>query len=332
MADLTNEFAFSWSRHDTFYQCPRKLYWRYYGSWGGWDSSAPESARLAYRLNQIRSLAMLVGDTFHAELAEILRRRGQQPQGVPVDQLKSDMERRLLKRLRESRNADWERYGDPKNYTILFEDYYQSGVSSSLEDQAKATLRACVDGLAADSFGRRVFAVDKRRLRLIDPKAIPEMRVTWNGMLLYGSPDLVVEDASGGMHIVDWKTGKPRKPNLAQLAIYGIFVSERFGVSTERLTAHLIYVAAGTREKHDVVEGVEEAKREIDTYVADVRERLTDVANNVAGDIEQFPMTELRWRCRSCNFRELCGRLEEPALSEPDGDESADLSVQPKAG
>lgn len=330
MGDLTNEFAFSWSRHEVFYQCPRRLYWQYYGSWTGWDPAASHSARLAYRLKQIQSLAMLVGDTFHAELAEILRRRTPKAQRVPVDQLKADMERRLLKRLRESRNADWDRYGNPKDYTILFEDYYQSGVSPSLEEEAKATLRACVDGLNDDPFGRRVFSVHKDRLRLIDPKNIAESRVTWNGLLLYGSPDLVVEDDNGGLHIIDWKTGKPRKPNLAQLAIYGIFVSERFGIPTDRLTAHLIYVRAGSREKHDIVEGVEEAKRAIATYVADVQGRLTDVAANVAGDIEQFPMTESRWRCRSCNFRELCGRLDEPALASDD-DEAAEPLLTPQA-
>ena len=79
MAELTNEFAFSWSRHKIFYECPRKLYWQYYGSWGGWEDEAPASARLAYRLKNIKNLTMLVGETFHEELAEILRRRGHQP-------------------------------------------------------------------------------------------------------------------------------------------------------------------------------------------------------------------------------------------------------------
>ena len=183
MADITNEFAFSWSRHKMFYQCARKLYWQHYGFWRGWEDDAPDSARLAYRLKKIQNMTMLVGDTFHAELAEILRRREPAPRKVPVDQLKADMERRLLKRLRESRNADWERYGDPKNYTILFEDYYQSGVSEQVEAEAKETLHRCVDGLAADPFGRRVFSVDKKRLIYIDPKNVADKRVTWNGLV-----------------------------------------------------------------------------------------------------------------------------------------------------
>ena len=54
------------------------------------------------------------------------------------------------------------------------------------------------------------------------------------------------------------------------------------------MTAHLIYVAAGSGA-HKTSSTVEEAKRIIATYVTDVQSRLTDIAANVAGDIEHFP-------------------------------------------
>ena len=72
MADITNEFAWSWSRHQMLYQCARKIYWQYYGSWGGWDAEAPKDAALSYRLKQIKSMAMLVGQLFHQRLQEII--------------------------------------------------------------------------------------------------------------------------------------------------------------------------------------------------------------------------------------------------------------------
>lgn len=319
MPDIANEFAFSWSRHRSFYQCPRKLYWQYYGSWNGWREDAQHDCALAYRLKQLKNLTMLVGETFHEELAEILRRRGEGPSGVPVVQLKADMERRLIKRLRESRNADWARNHDVKRYAMLFEDYYHTGVDEQHEAQALATLQACVEGLAASGFGRRTFAVPKTRLRFIDPQSIHDKRIELDGLVLYASPDLVVEDADGGFHIIDWKTGKTFKTNLAQLAIYGLFVKEKFGQPLERMTAHLVYVAARYEETiRNISEGVEEAKREIATYCEDVRGRLTDGAANVAGDISNFPMTENRVLCRSCNFRELCDRVEEAALAPSD--------------
>jgi hypothetical protein len=322
MPELANEFAFSWSRQKTFYQCARKLYWQYYGSWGGWDDAAPRTSRIAYRLKQLKSLAMLVGESFHEELAEILRRRPPHGVAVPTTQLKGDMERRLLRRLRESRNADWERYGDPKNYTILFEDYYGSGVSGDMEAKALQTLTQCVDGLANDGFGRRAFGADASKLRYIDPKSVAEKRVTLDSIVLYASPDLVVLGKTGGLHIVDWKTGMPRAHdvNAAQLAIYGLFVQQKFGMPLERMTAHVVYVAAGEHREQNVVEGEPEARRIIATFVTDLKSRLTDTEKNVAGDIEQFPMTTNLGLCRSCNFRELCGRVDAPALAAADED------------
>jgi hypothetical protein len=315
-SELSNTFAFSWSRHQMFYQCPRKLYWYYYGSWEGWRADAPAQARLAYRLKQIKSLEMLVGETFHEELATILRRRPDPPAAVPVAHLIADMERRLLKRIRESRNADWDRYGNPRHYTILFEDYYQAGVTQAMEDAALAVLRRCVAGLASDPFGRRAFAVEKEKLVYVDPPRGgdgAERGVRHGDILLYASPDLVVRGKERGLHIVDWKTGRPYAPNDAQLAVYGLFVSRRFGVALEDLTAHVVYLAAGTRRTINVAEGVAEATRAIDTFVEDVRSRLTDPDKNLAGDPSRFPMTEQRWRCRRCAFRELCGRADEPA-------------------
>ncbi len=312
MAELANEFGFSYSRHRTFYSCPRKLYWQYYGFWGGWLPEASRESALAYRLKQLKNLTMVVGETFHRELAEILRRRSDRPSGVPVQQLKDDMERRLLKRLRESRNADWANNGDVKNHAMLFEDYYGSGVSAEREAEAIATLHRCVEGLAANPFGRRVFAVSTDKLRMIDPEDVSEKRVPFDGLALYASPDLVVEGKDGGLHIVDWKTGGVTKTDLTQLAVYGLFVQHKFGQPLERMTAHVIYVGAGAHERvGNIGEGVEEAKREIATFCEDVRSRLTDVDKNIAGDIERFPMTKDRRLCRTCKFRELCNRMED---------------------
>ena len=39
-AELKNEFSWSNSRDATFRECPRRYYFRYYGSWGGWSVSA----------------------------------------------------------------------------------------------------------------------------------------------------------------------------------------------------------------------------------------------------------------------------------------------------
>jgi CRISPR/Cas system-associated exonuclease Cas4 (RecB family) len=322
VADLQNEFAWSWSRHRTFYECPRRTYWRYYGSWGGWEPDASKESALAYRLNQLKSLAMLVGESFHNVIGERLRMRSDAPSPVPIQLIRDEVERRLLKRVRESRNRDWERFGQPKQYAILFEDYYGLGVSSAQQEAAIAQIGACADTFGRTSYAQRSFAIPRRRLRIIDPTDFDDAKMLVDGVKVFAKPDLVVEDKDGALHIVDWKTGRPSKANIAQLAVYGLYVSEKLGAPIEKVVAHLVYLVTGEAEVYNNLrEGVGEAQRMIATYAADVRDRLTDIPNNVAGDIEQFPMTANTVLCRRCNFREICGRLDEPPSPPPDDED-----------
>ena len=323
MADIKNEFAWSWSRHEMLYQCARKIYWQYYGSWGGWLRGAPKDAGLSYRLKQIRSVAMLVGGELHEVVAERFKMRPDAPGPVPASQIQDEVERRVLKRMRESHNRDWERRGDPKRYAILFEDYYGPGLEERERDSAIDLIKACAKGFEHSVYARRAFSLPKKRLRIVDPSDFDEMKITIDGVLVYAAPDLVVEDDEGTLHIVDWKTGRTGKADVAQLAVYGLYVTEKLGAPLERITAHLVYLRTGAVEKHDNLrQGVAEARRKISTYTADVRSRLTDIANNVAGDIDQFPMTDDRSLCRQCKFQEICGRTAS-APEPPESDDDA---------
>lgn len=322
--ELTNEFAWSWSRHQAYYECPRKIYWQHYGSWGGWKPDAPAQARLAYRLKHVKSVQMLVGEVFHDVLRERLRMRPNRPTPVPKAQMIDEGERRLLKRIRESNDRDWEKENNPKRYAILFEDYYGGGLTAAERDGALGKLRAIVEGFAASGYGERAFLVPPARLRVIDPdlEHPDDMRFEIDGVLVWGAPDLVVENKAGLMQIVDWKTGKPDKARVAQMAVYALYVNQKFGTPIENIRAHVVNIAYG--DFHDIDDlrgGVEEARRMVSTYTADVRAALTDVPGNVAGDMSLFPMTDDRRSCRRCKYREICGRMDMAAEAPPD-DES----------
>ena len=320
-SELRNEFAWSWSRHEMFYACARKIYWQYYGSWGGWEPDASKDAALAYRLKRMGTVSMLVGGALHEVVSERLRDRPDAPSDVPLQQIQDEMERRVLKRLRESRSRDWERFNDPKHYTLLFEDYYGPGVDDRGREQALALVRESAQGFAASVYARRAFRVRKPQLRIIDPSTFDAMKFVIDDVVVFASPDLVVEDEAGVLHIVDWKTGQSIKANHAQLAMYGLYVAEKLGTPIDRVVAHLVYVRTGETQKYaNLRESVDEARRRLSTYTMDVRSRLTDVENNVAGDMSLFPMTENRMLCRRCKFQEICGRVH-AAPEPPDDDE-----------
>ena len=324
MSDLRNEFAYSWSRAEAFYQCPRRFYWQHYGSWLGWEDEASKEARLAYRLKHIQSLAMLIGRIFHDVVGKELRDRPERPCGVPLEKLHGHAEQQLQEQLAASREKRWR--SSPKYNANLFEDYYGGGLTAREAREGLEALHKCLDGFAAVGFGKRAFGVVRSKLRMVDdPQKFDQKRALIDGLIVYAPPDLLVEGKDGvSLHIVDWKTGRQRAASLPQLAVYGLVVSEQHHVPIDKLTAHLVYVGQDVCEDYpDLAAGIEEAKRNIGTFVSDVLDRLTDVSLNLAGDIDQFPMTKDLWKCRSCKFRELCGRTGETALV-PDEDLTSD--------
>jgi len=80
-AELKNEFSWSSSRDATFRECPRRYYFRYYGSWGGWSVSADPRTRKLYVLKQLRTRQMWAGAAVHERIKASLRdiRRGGEP-------------------------------------------------------------------------------------------------------------------------------------------------------------------------------------------------------------------------------------------------------------
>ena len=55
MAQLTNDFTWSKSRHEKFEECLRAYYYQYYGSWGGWEAAHGSEIRELYVLKKLSS-------------------------------------------------------------------------------------------------------------------------------------------------------------------------------------------------------------------------------------------------------------------------------------
>ena len=119
MAEIENPFRWSKSRAAVFADCKRKYYLCYYVHWGGWDESAPERARLAYRLGKMTTLPALVGTAVHAALARHFQalRNGQfrklDPER-PVEMMRAAW--------RDAKQELWK--VGPKAHPPLFEIYY----------------------------------------------------------------------------------------------------------------------------------------------------------------------------------------------------------------
>ena len=119
MGALENNFTWSSSRDGTFQRCARQYWWQYYGSWGGWDRSAPSEAREAYVLKNLATRWAWVGTAVHETIESLLRRHQKDASGeelvferprTPEVQVEAEVEaltQRMRDQFKESREGHY---------------------------------------------------------------------------------------------------------------------------------------------------------------------------------------------------------------------------------
>lgn len=293
--DLRNEFAWSFSRERLFRQCERAFYWQYYGSWGGWEVTASSECQTARKLKQLKTLPLLVGNVIHEVIGRAIRTRPEQSSDVPAD------------RLHDEADATFDRmYGE----TVLFEHYYKLPLSDGFRANERVRMHALLDAFALHPFARRLFAIPKPRILQADPTKFEDKKTLLRDTLIWGNPDVVVFDPQGMPHIIDWKTGQPSAEDPFQLAAYALFIHLKHGIDIRNAVGHAVYLQGegSVRTVSGLDTFVDDVDLCVSRFVEVVKNRLTDVNLNVAGDIERFPMIDDLEACSRCRFQELCGR------------------------
>lgn len=299
MSEIKNEIAWSWSRDKLLRRCARQYYWQYYGSWGAWYDDAPQQVTHAARLKRLTNFDLLVGDAIHKALGRALAHRRQEPGEMPYAAIAQDAQRLFERACEQSELAD-EYYGVP-------------GIPER-RAAAESKLSACLEGLRMCAYAKRLFRVPRARLRWVDDGrgSFDDKKVILeDGCTLFGAPDVVVEDVDGHLHIVDWKTGRRDDSDRLQLVAYALFLALKLNADLESISGHLVYLLEPPERQIEDVEELDHVAPILgmitDLY-ADIKARLTDVARNLAGDLERFPLAQDLRVCARCNFRELCGR------------------------
>ena len=300
MAQLENTFSWSISRHGTFRECPRRYWYHYYGSWGGWDASAPDEARELYRLKNLSGLHLLAGDTVHRAIERTIKdcaKGGEEadPEAV-VLWCKGEMQRAFA----ESKDERlWQRH--PKQYCRLVEHHYgpqpDRETLTRIADKIGTSVR---NFFFSDSFEliRGVAPDDWLAVESLDTFEFESTKV-------YAVPDFACRH-EGELLIFDWKTGRPDPRNKDQVVLYALYAAARWGADPDKVRGAPVYLLTGgnfepvpvTAADRDRVAGV------MRDSIRDMRGRLSDAESNTAHreDFETRPGSA----CRFCNFRGVC--------------------------
>jgi hypothetical protein len=295
--------VWSHSRARAFEGCKRAYWLTYYGSWGGWDASAPPEAREAYLQKKLTTRAMWTGTVVHG-VAEQAIRDATHDRYDDVDRHVANAVRKARLDIADSANGRW--MGRPARRVGFREHYYGEPVADADWDAAIAEIERQVRVLFANKVFRRILDVPDRVREVEELRRFPVGDVD-----VYVSLDALMDDGKGGVVIIDWKTGEAHSDDViaAQLGVYGLYATQVLGVPADRVIAMHVNLRHDERTNHPVGPAeIDEARRYIRTSVADMRALLVDVGENVAR-AEDYPMVEADdRRCRWCSFRRTCGR------------------------
>ena len=306
MAELTNDFTWSKSRHEKFQECLRAYYYQYYGSWGGWDAPAGSPARELYVLKKLSSRWQWAGSVVHAALKRMLERARHTGRFQDLPDLLARTRERARREWSTSREKSYWR--EPSQVPGLVEHEYAEPVP---DQEWKRVWDEVIEGSLRAFYASEVL----ERLRRTPRErwlAVDELD-SWSfeGTKVWVAVDFAFAGADGVVHVLDWKTGKERKVDHTQVGIYALYAEQKWGAPPHGVRGGLVYLAGGTGECVTVAadpSALDACREEMRRSIAAMRARLDDDTGNVAR-LERFPQLSTPESCRRCAFRRPCGRM-----------------------
>lgn len=298
MADLTNDFTWSVSRERLFRTCRRAYYFRYYGAWGWWEPEADPLTRELGVLKNLGTRYTLAGQVVHETIAFVLGRH-RDGEEVPLALAQERAAASLREGFRQSLRQEYRQ----RKAIGLFEHEYGDEVPP--EEWARMRDRAlrCLENFYGSEIRRAILAQPPDSWFPIDTLNSFE----FEGTKVFAAPDFAMRDPAGRAHILDWKTGEPDEGGgRMQLACYGLFARERWGLDPRTAIGELHYLQTGECVSAPLDEGaLENAAALIRASIEEMKLLLTDPARNLA-DQARFPQTDDLSACGRCNFRRIC--------------------------
>ncbi len=306
---LTNDFSWSKSRHEKFNECLRSYYHYYYGSWGGWEASAPKEVRELYVLKKLNNRYSWAGSVVHDCIRDVLL---DVRAGRPVDAavVEANARRLMQDDFRHSQKKAYWTQKYRKGFTGLVEHEYAEGVTDEAWKQNWETVRAALGWFFSSKWLGLARSLKPAQWLEVDA-GFDFSSFTLEGVKVFAIPDFAYVDEAGAPIVVDWKTGKAREGYDDQVLGYALYVAHRYHFPVEKVRASLVYLNEGLEQDVRVdMTAMAAFKERFAESVARMRGKLKEPATNTPLEAAAFPQTEDTSACVRCAFRRPCGRVE----------------------
>lgn len=303
MKTLTNELSWSSSRASVFAQCKRRYYWRYYGSWGGWDRNADKQTRKAYILSKMTNLPAAVGTVVHRAIKRMIVGL-MNGNSSSAESESVNARRELANMWADAKENLW--HHNPKR-TPPFDELYYGTTPDELELKSHGShARKCIETFESswlyrdlqDDIPAQWFALDQGD----SFSGSDHWRV--DGHRVFAIPDFG-RNAGDGFEVWDWKTGQPADDHYVQLQVYGSYASEMLNAG-DHGDLYAFYLGDDEIVKREFSRE-DNVANDVIIKGIEAMNHYADAENNPK-TIEEFAMTDELDSCRRCQFRELCDR------------------------
>ncbi|MGO4886209.1 PD-(D/E)XK nuclease family protein [Anaerobacillus sp. MEB173] len=303
------EFSWSNSRHRTFMECKKKYYYHYYLSHNGWLFQAAEENKLAYRLKNIKNLPIALGevihDIIHSQLKAYLAGETLASEQELIQQVK---DRLNLAFIHSKKHVDdW--MMKPKKFQMLHEIYYYNKLEQSDVENIKQKIDVCIKNLLSSKSYNTI--ITDENIHVIEAEELKT--VYFDGVKVYVVLDFLYrERESDKWIIVDWKTGKQNKTDRDQLALYVLYLIDKYKITLDNIIIRNEYLQSGETKDYTLCEDdLIEARNLISDSTEAMRRFLAQPSINKPLAEDEYEET-FSYRCNSCNFKQLCdGKREE---------------------
>lgn len=311
MARFENKFSWSFTRDRLYKRCPRAYYYQYYGSWNGWEATAPAETRKIYFLKNLTGIHPWKGQVVEwviQDLIDLIVRR--EMRRLPST---ADLHRQAALKLKREWRSSLDNLSHLKGKAFRLAEHYYSEVHGEpspeptairIQEEVRACLTHFRDGGFLEMF---------RKLRTTDwvhqqkNGEFSAKTFELGGVPVWASPDLAVRDATGVV-VYDWKAGRYRSDNEPlQLACYALYIQDQHRVLATAIRTMVVALRdAGPWVAEEVIQdNIDQTRGFVEASVATLRSALADPDQNVAV-IDDFPMNASDRTCPTCNFREIC--------------------------
>ncbi len=326
-ADFKNELSWSISRRNMFEDCKRKYFYNYYGSWEGWESEAPEEARILYRLKQLDSRHTWKGTTVHDAIAFLLKCLLENKK-IEFEKIEKTVVQRMRAQFRESLAKSYRE--DPKRKFGLLEHEYEEEIADRVWRENRDDVLECLDNFKASKYWKAVEELELSRCLALEgdlnnpsnlwknittdlqtllhlPYSVTVDSFDLDGLKVWAKLDFAYRQKDGTVQIIDWKSGQSGgEPDSLQLNVYGYYASEVWELRDENIQLTIYNVAREEEFTHQFSSKAKrETRQQILANVREMKEILVEPEENKARK-EDFPKIENDNFCRHCEYRLIC--------------------------